>query len=255
MDLPWSMRILAFLVCGLILMRTMFARRGKEYFIRRIPGIDALEEAVGRATEMGRPVVFTPGIASLDNMQVLAGLAVLGWIARQCAKFMVRVIVPVMEPPVVPAAEEILREAYRSEGKEEFFHHSDVRFLSRDQSAFAAGTIGILTREQAAAGFYFGSFGFESLLIAETGNRIGAIQVAATADYFQIPFFICTCDYTLIGEELYAASAYLSRNPVQVGMLSGQDMAKLLLLVLLFFGSVAAIFYPVLNPLEGLLGW
>ncbi|MCH8273373.1 MAG: hypothetical protein IH851_01095 [Armatimonadetes bacterium] len=255
MDVPWAIRLIALAMCAVILQRMFGARRGKTYFIRRIPGIDAIEESVGRATEMGRPVLFSPGTAGLDNMQTLAGLAVLGWIARRCVRMMVRIIVPIFEPVVLPAAADIVRDAYRAEGREEEFDPDDVRFLSKDQNAYAAGVIGILIREKVAAGFYFGPFGFESLLIAETGRRVGAIQVAATADFFQIPFFICACDYTLIGEELYAASAYLTREPVQVGTLAGQDLAKLILILLLVLGAIGAALWPgALNPLEGLLG-
>ena len=41
---------------------------------------------------------------------------------------------------------------------------------------------------------------------ARLGNAAGAIQIAGTDAVTQLPFFITTCDYTLIGEELYAAS-------------------------------------------------
>lgn len=249
------MRIVAFFMCGAILYRMAAARRGRDFFIRRIPGIDAIEEAVGRATEMGRPVLFSPGAGGLDNMQTLAGLAVLSWVARRCVQMMVRVLVPLRIATVVSVAGDILRESFRAADREDEFDPNDVRFLSEDQNAFAAGTIGMISREGVASAFYFGSYGFESLLMAENGRRLGVVQIAATADYFQIPFFICACDYTLIGEELYAASAYLSRDPVQVGTVAGQDLAKYAILLLLVFGAVFAVFAQEgLNPVTGILG-
>jgi hypothetical protein len=42
----------------------------------------------------------------------------------------------------------------------------------------------------------------------------------------------------LIGEELYAASAYLSREPVLVGTLRGQDIGKGVLLGVMAIGTV-----------------
>lgn len=254
------MRILAVVISGAIVARMLGARRGREYFIRRIPGIDAIEESVGRATETGKPVLFVPGWETLQNMQTLAGLGVLSWVARRCVQMMVRVIVPVSEPLVVSAAGDILREAYRQEGAEDRFSSQDVIFLGKDESAFAAGVIGIMNRENVAAGFYFGGFGYESLLIAESGNRAGLVQVAATADFFQIPFFLCACDYTLIGEELFAASAYLSRDPVQIGALSGQDFGKALLLFIIAAGILFALYFTlagvpehVMNPVQGVM--
>ena len=83
-----------------------------------------------------------------------------------------------------------------------------------------------------------GSFYAESLLLAETGFSTGAIQVAGTANVHQLPFFVVACDYTLIGEELFAASAYLSGEPRLVGALKGADLIKLVIVVLVLVGCV-----------------
>jgi hypothetical protein len=83
-----------------------------------------------------------------------------------------------------------------------------------------------------------GSFYAESLLFAETGFSTGAIQVAGTANVHQLPFFVVACDYTLIGEELYAASAYLSGEPKLVGGLKGADLIKIVIIVLVLVGCV-----------------
>jgi hypothetical protein len=74
--------------------------------------------------------------------------------------------------------------------------------------------------------------------MAETGNATGAIQIAGTDSDSQLPFFICACDYTLIGEELYAGSVYLSREPLLLGALKGQDAAKAVILLLLIGGAI-----------------
>jgi hypothetical protein len=85
-----------------------------------------------------------------------------------------------------------------------------------------------------------GAYFAEALLLTETGASTGAIQIAGTDSDHQLPFFVTTCDYTLIGEELYAASAYLSREPVQVGTLRGQDIGKALILGVLGIGTILA---------------
>src|SRR4029077_17926080 len=85
-----------------------------------------------------------------------------------------------------------------------------------------------------------GEFYAESLIFAETANSVGAIQVASSTETTQTPFFIAACDYVLIGDEFYAASAYLTRQPVLVGSLIGQDWSKLLILFAVLFGCVSA---------------
>jgi hypothetical protein len=93
-----------------------------------------------------------------------------------------------------------------------------------------------MLREKTAANLYLGSFFAESLVLAETGFSTGAIQVAGTANIHQLPFFVAACDYALIGEELYAASAYLSNEPMLVGTLKASDIAKIFIIAIVLAG-------------------
>jgi len=117
-----------------------------------------------------------------------------------------------------------------------------VHYVTDDQFAYAAGVNGIMLREKPAAVFYQGKFYAESLLLAETGSSIGAIQIAGTGSSSQIPFFVTACDYVLIGEEFYAASAYLSGSPEMIGSIKGQDYVKLLCMLFILTVVVLSIF-------------
>lgn len=220
------------------------ASKGRLPTVRRLPGIDALEEAVGRAAELGRPVVFSTGLDDI-NVVTLAALAVLEHVARLCARYGVRLIVPQRAPETYAVAEEVVRRAFQAEGKLDRFKSDDVIFLSTAQFAYASGYVGILHREKAASNLMFGAFAAESLILAESGRTIGAAQVAGTTDYHQVPFFISACDYTLIGEELYAASSYLERDPVKLGSLAGLDWAKAILLALVLVGVLVGTAWSV----------
>lgn len=218
------------------------AKQGKKFFIRRITGIEAIDEAVGRATEMGRPVHFSPGIGGLSEetaAQTLAGLSVLGYVARLAAKYDTDLIVTNRMSEVLPISEEVVRQSYLSEGKPENFNPDKIIFLSDEQFAYAAGCMGIMSREKVAANVMMGAFWAESLIFAEGGFAAGSIQVAGTANTHQIPFFIAACDYCLIGEELFAAGAYLSQDPMQVAGIKVQDWGKLLAILLIIIGVVA----------------
>ena len=78
----WFMRALFSAVCLVIVVSVVLAQRGRQMFIRRIPGLTAVEEAVGRATEMGRPVFFSPGMSSADATDSSDSL--LDKISRRC---------------------------------------------------------------------------------------------------------------------------------------------------------------------------
>jgi len=238
----WFHLLFMLVICAIILLSITTARRGRKMFIRRIPGLNAIDETVGRATEMGRPMLFSVGLGGID-IPTLQGLGVMGYVARLAARYGNRLIVPVADALVVAIAEEITREAWLAEGRPEAHRPEDVRFLSDQQFAFAAGMMGLVMREQVASTFLFGYFFAESLLLAEAGQESGAIQVAGTPATNQIPFFIVSCDYTIIGDEFYAASAYLTQQPTLLGSLVGQDIAKTILMVLMVIGTILMSFW------------
>ena len=215
----------------------LHARSGKKLFIRRIAGLDAVEDAVGRATEMGRPILFVPGLAAISQISTIAALNILSEVAKKTAKYGTDLLVPNRDPIVYTVASEIVKEAYAEVGRPDVFKKENVFFVSDNQFAFAAAVDGIMVRDKPATNLFMGMFWAESLILAETGSATGAIQIAGTDSGHQLPFFITACDYTLIGEELYAASAYLSRDPLLMGSLKGQDWGKIVILAILVIGS------------------
>ncbi|MBD3349102.1 MAG: hypothetical protein GF400_07910 [Candidatus Eisenbacteria bacterium] len=216
------------------------ARAGKELFIRRLAGLDELENAVGRATEMGKPILYISGLSSISDVATIAAINILGEVAKKTAEYNTRLIVPCADPIVMAVEQEVVREAYAEVGRPEAYSEDDVFYLTRSQFAYVAGVNGIMVRQRPATILYMGMFFAESLVLAETGASVGSIQIAGTDAVTQLPFFITSCDYTIIGEELYAASAYLSREPVLLGGLKGQDTAKFIVGVLLIIGFIVA---------------
>ncbi len=245
--------VLMLTISTVIIAAVVSAQRGRLPFIRRIAGLDAIDEAVGRATEMGRPMLFSPGIGGL-GMVTLQALSVACHVGRKAVKYGTRLIIPVCDSNVMPIGEQMMREAYTAEGHPESFHPEDIRFLSDRQFAYAAGVTGILHRERVAASFLFGQFYAEALILAENGQAVGAIQVAGTPDLTQVPFFVVTCDYTIIGDEFYAATAYISHEPTLLGSLVGQDLGKALIFALVLVGMICAVFQHESSILQWLGG-
>lgn len=233
--------VMLIVLTAIILYYISRARGGWVPNVKRIAGLDAIEEAVGRGTEMGRPIHYTPGIAPINGAeaaQTFAGLEILAVTARIVARYGAQIIVTLRQPTVLPLAEEVVRQAYLAEGLGEAYDPDSVRYLSEAQFAYAAGVMGTMVREKAAANIMLGGFWAESLIMAEAASEIGAIQIAGTARLTQIPFFVVACDYTLIGEELFVASAIASNNPIKLGSIAGQDIGKLIAVTLLVAGTL-----------------
>lgn len=218
------------------------AKKGKNLYMRPIAGLEEIDNAIGRATEMGRPMLYCMGNGGLSDMATLASMGILSLVAKKAAEYDTRLIVPCYDYIVMPIAQEIVREAHYAVGRPDSFDKNDVFYLTSVQFAYVAGVNGIMIREKMATNFFLGYFAAEALLMTETGNAVGAMQIAGSDAITQIPFFITTCDYTLIGEELYAASAYLNREPMLLGTLKAQDYFKLLLLFFIITGAVLASF-------------
>ncbi len=217
-------------------------RQQDRIYIRRIPGVDAIEEAVGRSTEMGRPVLYVTGIEEIQNIQTIASLLVLGHVAEMTAEYDTELKVANFFPLTMVVAEEIVKQGYANSGRSDAHRPENVMFVAAEQFAFAAGVNGIMIRERPATNIYMGRFFAESLILAETGYVTGAVQIAATAEPTQLPFFVAACDYTMIGEELYAVSAYLSREPSLLAQLAAVDRIKFAIIVLLIVGVCMATF-------------
>jgi hypothetical protein len=218
------------------------AKQGKELYVRRISGLSAIDEAVGRSTEMGKKILYIPGILSLSEIQTIASLSILKHIAKMTAIYGTDMEVPNKDPLVFSAARETVKEAYLEAGKPDQYKEEMVTYLTYDQFAYAASVTAKMVRERPATNFLIGSFFAESLILAETGQSVGAIQIAGTADIPQLPFFVTACDYTLLGEELFAASAYLSRQPTLLGSIKAQDIMKAIIMAVVGVGIVTYAF-------------
>lgn len=225
---------------GLMLYFIDAARRGVHLFVRKLAGIEAVDEAIGRATEMGKPILYVLGLGTAADIATIASFTILGRVAKKVAEYQTGLIVPCNDPIVMTVAQETVRASYMDAGRPDSYKEDMVFFVTSMQFPFVAAVNGLMLRELPATNIYMGKFYAESLLLAETGAVAGSIQIAGTDEVAQIPFFVVACDYTLIGEELYAASAYLGREPILLGSLKSQDYAKAVVIVISIFGIIAA---------------
>jgi hypothetical protein len=211
--------------------------------IRNFPAIEAIKEGVGRATETNRPVVFNNGwggiISAEFSIQTLAGIDILSYVASQTAKTNTKLLVPVYQGATYPLVMNTVYQAYLLAGETEAYKQSvDIRYISDEQWPWISAVMGLLRREKPATNILMGFFWGEALLQTESGHLSGAIQIGGTAQMDAIPYFAATVDYFLIGEELYAAAAYVSGDPLQMSTIFAEDLVKGIVLALLIIGAL-----------------
>lgn len=240
-------RIVAFvLLFGSFILYYIFTRmmeQGKAFKIRRLAPLEAMPEAVGRCAEMGKPIYYMPGIGTslslISGAYTLAGITILGRLASFAAKAGVRIRLFTVTIDAMPLIQETLKNAYAAEGRTEMYSDDDIELIA-NQSSLVSRYIGAVQREKPAAACLIGYLAYESVVLAEAGNLIGALQISGTVNLYQIPFLVASTDYTLIMEEVFAAAAAVSGDAGAVGPIAAEDMTKLVSLGIMILGMILA---------------
>lgn len=234
--------ILTMLALILFFVRRMKA--GHEIHLRHIPALDSLPQLMSQAVESGQEIhvsLGTGGITDTTAATTLAGLAVLDYLAERGCGSGAPPVVTVADPMVLAAAQDSLRRAYRRHHRPQDYSGTQVEMVAPQPVIYALGASTRLDPRDTAANLMFGSFGSEALLLAEPGAQRGITQLAGTDDPQAMATLQAAADDSVIGEELYAVPAYLSRIPAHVASLRAQDVLRIAVAALILIASLLAL--------------
>ena len=209
--------------------------------LRPIAAFAAMSGAVENAAESALPLHVSAGAGTFGDAmtaQTLAGLAVVEGLAQPAATSGARLLVSTASPLLLPLVEGMQREAYAAAGYPQDYTPDQVCFLSDNRNAYAFGVARLVREERAAMSILAGDFSDEYLLAAEPAAVAGAEQIAGTGNVRTLPFVVATASQALLGEELFAAGAYLSRKATAIASLLAQDQVRLLLVGMILAGVV-----------------
>ncbi len=208
--------------------------------LRRIAAYEALKDLLARAAESGKPVhisVGTAGAGTDKTVDTTAGLYVLEYLADRAAVSAIPPVVTVSDPTALPVAQDQMRRAYVRQGYPEEYDGRQVRLIAPpvygSNVAYAAGVMDVLAHERVMANVMIGAFGDEFLLIGETGARQDLLQAGGTSTIDVLPFVLTSISHPVIGEEIYAAGAYLSGRRTHIASLLAQDTVRGLLAIII----------------------
>lgn len=232
---PTSLAALVLLVLTALLM-AFFAYRTQRAGLRPaelrpIAAFNTLKRLIGQAVEAGHKLhlgLGSGGIATITTAETLAGLTLLDYIADQTAAAGTPPIVSTADPATLLLAQERLRQAHQPGYVGRNFRATDLRWLSTEPAAYAAGVMGLQEVEDLAGSVLLGHFGDEYLLMAESANRQKPplSTIAGASDPNVLPYVFATAPKGLWAEEMFAAGAYLSRKPFHIGSLFAQDTLR-----------------------------
>jgi len=217
------------------------AKHGIVPKIRELPALAALEDLVGRAAEMGKPVHFGTGYRGLDTPEapiVVAGLAILGHVAELCGKYKVPIHYTAIWSYNIPIGRDLIKRGYTLGGHPEMYSDDMVAYTGEHQMSYAAALMGYTLRERPAANMFFGGIAYETFNMLGAGAIAGSVQAAGTSRIYYQPFLVAACDYALIGDELYAAAAAVKKVPEETGTIRATDIIKAIALLLIILSLV-----------------
>lgn len=207
--------------------------------MRRLPSLEAIPDAIGRATEAGTPVVYITGWGGdMGRPTTMASMQILSHLAQRAAEYNCRLLFPSHDPVIASVAEDTIAQAAALAGRPEWQSRTESSFLTQSQFGYAAAIEGLVARERPGAVMLLGTFEGEALILAEAAHQSGAVVISGTDSTIQLSFFLVACDYTLIGEELFAAAGMVARDPRAMGAIWAQDWLKYATLGLLIIGGV-----------------
>jgi hypothetical protein len=223
---------------GLLIFFTVRVRVGSKPALRRIRAFDAMKGLVGRAVESGRTLHVSLGVGSVANQTTadsLAGLAVMDFLSEQAADTGIPPVVSMADPTVMLLAQNGVRTAGGGEEATQ-----QVRLIAPQPAAYAAGVMNILDSDEVNGTVLVGKFGDEYLLMGETAARHGMAHIGGTSDPNTLPFIYASAQETLLGEEIYAAGAYLKHIPAHIGSLVAQDTMRWVVALVMLGGVLIA---------------
>ncbi len=238
----WTLLIsISLFLLALILLVVLTLLRSKlPIALRKIDAYERLTRSVGLAVENGTRLHISLGRGSLFTTRgasALAGLAMLHKLTERTSLSDRPPVVTAGDASLAILSQDTLQAGYRAAGAEDQYRYSTGRLTGLTPFAYAAGTIPVTRDEQVSTDIFLGDFGSESALMADAAERENASLIAASDSISAQSVFYATAQDPLIGEELFAAGAYVGAGTVHEASLTVQDVLRWLIILAILIGS------------------
>ncbi len=233
------------LFAAVLLLALILLRRRSPAALRPIAAFEQLNRAVGLAVENGTRLHFSLGRGSLfpaRGASALAGLAMLRRLSERTSVSDQPPVVTSGDASLAVLSQDTLQSGYRAAGAEEQYRFTTGRLTGLTPLSFAAGAMPTVQDENVSANVFIGDFGAEAALLTEAAERQNSTLIAASDNLAAQSVFYATSQEPLIGEELFAAGAYVGAGAAHDASLNVQDILRWLIILAILAGSVLKFF-------------
>jgi hypothetical protein len=230
---------LLLLAAALLLGLTLWRRRTPAT-LRVIEAYERLNRSVGIAVENGTRLHISLGRGNLFTARggsALAGLAMLRRLTERTSVSDRPPIVTSGDASLSILSQDTLQSGYRAAGADEQYRFSTGRLTGLSPFSYAAGTMPIIRDENVSTNIFIGDFGNEAALLSEEADRENTNLIAASDNLSAQAIFYASAQDPLIGEELFAAGAYVGAGASHEASLNVQDILRWLIILAILIGA------------------
>jgi Domain of unknown function (DUF6754) len=227
-------------LAAILLLALTLWRRRFPGSLRLIDAYERLNRSVGLAVENGTRLHISLGRGNLFTARggsALAGLAMLRRLAERTSVSDRPPIVTSGDASLAILSQDTLQSGYRFAGAEDQYRFTTGRLTGLTPFSYAAGTISTIHDENVSANIFMGDFGAESALLAEASDRENTSLIAASDNLSAQSVFYASSQEPLIGEELFAAGAYVGAGASHEASLNVQDILRWLIILAIIIGA------------------
>jgi hypothetical protein len=226
---------------GLMFGFSMFRRDKSGHVLRSLNSLRRTRRAIGLSVEDGKRIHVSIGKASIISPRNASGLVGLSTIDRISQFSIISDRPPVAssgDGSLAILSQDTLRSTYRSANVLDQFNPHQGRLTGPTPFSYIAGTMPLMRGEGVSTNILIGSFGPEVGLLLDSANQGRTFTLAGSEALDAQAVMYAMADEPLIGEELFAAPAYLQGTPMQVASLRAQDVLRWVLIAALLIGAL-----------------
>ncbi len=208
--------------------------------LRVIPALRRLYRLIGLSVEDGTRLLLSLGPGDLitkNGAPALAGFALLRHLTTRTSLSDRPPVAVAGDAALALLAQDTMEASYRTAGAAEFYQPTSGRVAGLTPFSSIAGTMPIVRDENVSTAVLMGHFGVEAALLADAAERGNSLLVGSSDDLAAQAALYASATEALIGEELFAADAYLEGSPARVASLTVQDVLRWLIIAAILVGA------------------
>lgn len=228
--------VLAFL---LLLILTLLRRKAAPK-LRTIPALTRLYRAIGLSVEDGTRLHISLGRGGLLTNRggaSLSSLSMLRYLVERTSSSDRPPVATSGDPALALLSQDTLKAGYQAKGADDLYQPTTGRLSGMTPFSYAAGAMPVVRDEHVSANVLIGDFGTESALIIDSAERANVPTLAGTDDISAQAVLYAAAQEPLIGEEMFAAGAYLGAGPAHAASITVQDILRWLIVLFLLVGA------------------